>query len=95
MKPPTPSLSVLLLNYGALMLLLAATAAVSFLHLGHWQVPVALAIAAVKMALVFLFFMKLWYERGLVRVFAAAGFLWLAIAGVLTFADYLSRGWRM
>ncbi len=42
-----------------------------------------------------LFFMQLRYQRGLVRIFALAGFFWLAIAGVLTFADYLTCGWLM
>lgn len=95
MKPPHPSARTYLLNYAALMVLLAITAIAAKLQLGPWQAPVALLIAAIKMALVFLFFMQLWYQRGLIRVFAAAGFLWLAIAGVLTFSDYLTRGWLL
>ena len=59
------------------------------------KTPTSLVIAAAKTALVFLFFMQLWYQRGLIRIFAAAGFFWLAIIGVLTFCDYLTRGWLL
>lgn len=95
MKPTAPSTQVLLAIYGGLMSLLVLTALASFARLGAWQMPVALIIAAAKTTLVFLFFMQLRYQRGLVRVFAVAGFFWLAIIGVLTFADYLTRGWRL
>jgi len=81
-----------LLAYAALMVLLVLTALGSKAPLGALKAPIALVIAAAKTALVFLFFMRLWYERGLVRLFAAAGFFWLAIIGTLTFADYLTRG---
>lgn len=88
-----PTHKVLFLNYAALMVLLALTALASRAELGAWNTPIALVIAAAKMSLVFLFFMQLWYARGLVRIFAGAGFFWLAIVGVLTFCDYLTRGW--
>ncbi len=91
MKPPTPRL--LLVNYAALMVLLVLTAGAARAPLGAWSTPVALAIAVMKLVLVLLFFMQLRWQRGLIRVFAAAGFFWLAIAGGLTFADYLTRGW--
>jgi caa(3)-type oxidase subunit IV len=89
----SPTARTFVLNYAALMVLLAATALAAKAPPGAWQAPVALAIAAAKMLLVFLFFMQLRYQRGLVRVFAAAAFFWLGIAGVLTFSDYLTRGW--
>ncbi len=92
MKATAPSVPVLLATYGALMALLVLTALTSFAQLGAWQMPVALSIAAAKTALVFLVFMQLRYQRGLVRVFALAGFFWLALIGGLTFADYLTRG---
>jgi cytochrome c oxidase subunit IV len=95
MKPAAPTAAVLLVNYLALLLLLVLSAGASFAPLGAWQAPVALIIAATKMALVFLFFMQLRYRSGLVRVFAVAGFFWLALIGGLTFADYLTRGWRL
>jgi len=93
MSVPHPTSRVCFTTYGALMALLAATAFASRLPLGTWGAPVSLAIAAAKMLLVFLFFMQLRYQRGLIRVFAVAGFFWLAIIAVLTACDYLTRGW--
>lgn len=93
MPNASPTTRTLLANYGALLVLLAFTAAAAKLPLGAWNTPVSLGIATAKLLLVVLFFMQLKYERGLVRVFAAAGLFWLAIAGVLTFADYLTRDW--
>lgn len=91
----TATRSTLFKAYTALMALLALTAAATRLPPGPWALPLSLAIATAKLLLVFLFFMQLRYQRGLVRVFAVAGFFWLAIAGVLTFADYLTRDWLM
>lgn len=79
--------------YLALLVLLALTAGANFISLGSWQLPVALTIAVAKLFLIFYFFMQLRTRSGLVRIFAFAGFFWLAIAGVLTFADYLTRNW--
>ena len=90
-----PTAKTYVFNYVALMALLVLTALASKAPLGPFKTPTSLLIAAVKMALVFLFFMQLWYQRGLVRIFAAAGFFWLAIIAVLTFTDYLTRGWLM
>lgn len=85
--------STLFRAYAALLVLLVLTAAATQLPPGPWSLPLSLAIATAKMLIVFLFFMQLRYQRGLVRIFAAAGFFWLTIAGVLTFADYLTRDW--
>lgn len=54
---------------------------------------VALAIAGAKAALVVLYFMHVKYSPRLIWLFAAAGFLWLAILLVLTYSDYASRNW--
>jgi cytochrome c oxidase subunit 4 len=78
--------------YGALLVLLALTALASRLPTGRWSLPISLAIATAKLAVIFLFFMQLRYQRGIVRIFACAGFFWLGIAGVLIFSDYLTRG---
>lgn len=83
--------STLFRAYGALMVLLGLTAAAVYLPAGPWALPISLAIATAKLVIVFWFFMQLRYQRGLVRVAAVAGFFWLAIAGGLTFADYLTR----
>ncbi|HTL66048.1 MAG TPA: cytochrome C oxidase subunit IV family protein [Lacunisphaera sp.] len=93
MKAPHLTARVCFANYAALMVLLALTALAARAPLGAWKAPVSLGIAAAKMALVFIFFMQLRYQRGLVRVFALAGFFWLGIVLTLMFADYLTRGW--
>jgi cytochrome c oxidase subunit IV len=90
--PAAPTKKTYVTNYLALMVLLAATALAAKARLGAFQTPAALTIAAAKTALVFLFFMQLWFQRGLIRVFAVAGFFWLAIIGILMFCDYLTRG---
>ena len=76
---------------GLLMLLLVATVGVAKVPLGVFSLAVAMAIAAIKAALVALYFMHLRFSTPLTRVFAAAGLLWLLIALVLTMADYLTR----
>lgn len=88
-----PTAKTYVFNFVALMVLLALTALASKAPLGALKTPISLVIAAIKTTLVFLFFMQLWYQRGLIRLFAVVGFGWLAIIGVLTFCDYLTRGW--
>ena len=87
-------LSTPLLAYAALMTLLVLTALAAALPEGPWNTPMALAIAATKTAIIFSVFMHLRWQRGVVRLFAVAGFLWLSIAGILTLTDYLTRSWR-
>jgi cytochrome c oxidase subunit 4 len=74
-----------------LVVLLAATTGLAFLPLGRWNLVVAIAIASLKALIVVIFFMELRRSSGLVRVFAAAGFLWLLILLGLTGADYANR----
>lgn len=89
-----PTKPTLLAIYAALMVLLALSAWAASWPIGAvWNLILALAIAAVKTTLIFLVFMQLRYQRGLVRLFACVGLLWLSIAGVLTFSDYLTRNW--
>jgi cytochrome c oxidase subunit 4 len=77
----------------ALIGLLALTALATLLPPGPWSLAIALGIATAKLALIFLYFMQVRYRGGLIRLFAIAGFFWLAVAGALTFADYFTRGW--
>lgn len=87
--------STLVWTYAALLVLLALTAAANYLPPSPWSTPLSLAIATAKMLLIFLFFMQLRWKRGVVRLAAAAGFVWLGIAALLTFSDYLTRGWPL
>jgi caa(3)-type oxidase subunit IV len=93
MSPPTATRSSILASFAALLVLLGLAALVPSLPPGPWLLPFSLGIAFAKLAVIFLFFMQLRYQRGLVRVFALAGFVWLAVALVLVFADYRTRGW--
>jgi cytochrome c oxidase subunit 4 len=77
----------------ALMALTALTAAISFIDLGQWSFPVAIAIASSKALLVALFFMHLRYEHSkIVWVWALVGVFWLSILFFLSMTDYLTRG---
>ncbi|MEP6995965.1 MAG: cytochrome C oxidase subunit IV family protein [Acidobacteriota bacterium] len=87
--PPRVYLAV----FGILILMTATTTAVSFIDLGPWNTVVALAIAVFKATLVVLFFMHIKYSRPLMRVVIAGGLFWLAILLLLTFSDFVSRGW--
>lgn len=81
----------------ALMAGTAVTVWASQHDFGALNDPIALAIAGTKAALVILFFMHVKYQTKLIWVFAAAGFVWLAIFFVLILADYRTRipvaGW--
>ena len=67
----------------------------STIDLGMWNTPIALAIAVAKATLVILFFMHVIHSTRLTWVVVIGSFLWLGVLFVLTFADYLTRGWLM
>ena len=75
----------------ALMLLLGLTTALAFQPLGHFALPTALLIAAIKAGIVVVVFMRLLRGPGLTRIFAGAGLTWFAIMLVLSWADFLTR----
>ncbi len=81
------------LIYAALLILLFATYGAAFLELGPLHTPVALGIAVAKALLILLFFMHVRTSSRVTWLFAAAGFLWLAILFTLAMSDYLSRTW--
>lgn len=76
----------------ALLVLLALSIAAAQIEHGAINLLVGLSIATLKMSLIMLFFMHLRYNPLVVRVAAAAGFLWLTILITITMADYLTRG---
>ena len=57
--------------------------------------PIALLIATIKAVLVILFFMHVIHSTRLTWVVIIGAFLWLGVLFVLTFADYLTRGWTI
>jgi cytochrome c oxidase subunit IV len=75
----------------ALMGLLAATLVLAYVPLGGFNPVVALGIAAVKAALVAVFFMHLKRPDPLLRLAGCAALLWLFFMFSLTFGDLLSR----
>ena len=85
-------LKTYLVIFGILMGATGLTVAIAFLDLGPANTVVALTIAAVKAVLVVLWFMHVKYSSRLTWVFAAAGFLWLALMIGLTLADFETRG---
>jgi cytochrome c oxidase subunit 4 len=89
----SPSLTVYYAVYGALMVLLVLTVAISYFHLGVLGIILALTIAVIKALLVMTYFMHLRYTSRLTWLFAGAGFVWLLIMLVGVIADYYSRGW--
>lgn len=77
--------------WAALVVLTGATVAVSYVDLGIGNAVVALAVASVKASLVGLYFMHLRRESALVRAFALAPLLFLALIILGTLSDTLFR----
>lgn len=77
--------------WAGLLVLTAATVAVSYVHLGLGNAAVALGIASVKAALVALFFMHLKSESRLVWAFALFPLVFLALIIGGTLVDNLFR----
>jgi cytochrome c oxidase subunit 4 len=76
----------------ALMVGTVLTVAVTYVHLGAFNLTVALAIAVTKAMLVILFFMHLKYSPKLIKVTFGAAFFFFMIMIVITLSDYLTRG---
>ena len=78
-----------------LLVLTVAAAQIPFAQhgVGHLGIVITFLIAAVKAALVVVYFMHIRHSTRLTKVFVVAGLLWLAILFALTLNDYLTRGW--
>jgi cytochrome c oxidase subunit 4 len=77
--------------WAGLLVLTAATVAVSYLELGLLNVVVALLIASAKASLVALFFMHLKFENRLVWTFALVPIFFLVLIIGGTLSDTLFR----
>jgi cytochrome c oxidase subunit 4 len=75
----------------ALGVLLAITVISAYIPLGALNGIMNLGIAAVKVALILLFFMKLRSSSALIRLTSLAGLFWLVFMFALTAGDYLTR----
>ena len=80
------------LVFMALMVGTAITVAVTYVHLGWLNLPLALIIATTKALLVIMFFMHLKDHPKLIKVTFAAAFFFFMILIAHTLSDYLSRG---
>lgn len=88
-------LSTYFIIFAALALGTILTWAASQVDLGMWNTPIALLIATIKAVLVILFFMHVIHSSRLTWVVIIGAFLWLSLLFVLTFADFLTRGWSL
>jgi cytochrome c oxidase subunit IV len=77
--------------YWILLLLLVVTLGAALVHLGPFNLFLAMVVAVTKAILIILYFMHVKLGTRLTWIFASAAFVWLAIFLVFTFGDYLSR----
>ena len=91
----SPQRRTLFLIYVSLIVLLVITAIAAKLSLStRIHDFLAYGISVAKTILIALVFMEVRYNKGVVRVFAGAGLVWLFLLFLLTFTDYLTRAWR-
>ena len=77
----------------ALLILTGTTVGASYVEMYVFNAVVALAIAAIKMILVVLFFMHVKYSTKLTKLTVGAGvFTFLVLVG-MTLSDYMTRAW--
>ena len=77
---------------GTLFILTGITVAVSFVHLGGWNVVVAIGIATVKALLVALFFMHLLYDKKINMIVFGVALVFLGVFIIFTMFDTMNRG---
>jgi cytochrome c oxidase subunit IV len=77
----------------ALVTLTGLTVGVTYIHMGRFNLIVALLIAITKASLVVFFFMNVKNSSSLTKLFVVAGLFWMGLLVLLTFSDYVSRGW--
>lgn len=80
-----------LLVWIGLLLLLGLTFAYAYLPGVPMKAEAGLLVAFAKAALIAIIFMQLGEASALVRLAAAAGFAWLSLLFLLSFADLLTR----
>jgi cytochrome c oxidase subunit 4 len=90
---PTVSMRTYVIVFVMLLVLLVVTVVAAFVDLGPLNIFVALGIASVKALLVILYFMHVLDSSRLTKLFVTGTFIWLAIMFILTFSDYVTRGW--
>ncbi len=91
-KPHVLPLKTYLTVAGALFVLTAITYGVSFVHLGEFNIIVALLIATIKASIVALIFMHLKYDNKLFMTVFVSAIVFLGLFLSLTMLDTLHRG---
>lgn len=84
--------------FAFLMVMLFLTVAAWYIDqhvyaLGALSVPIALIIAFAKAAAIVLIFMHVKFSSKLVQIFACTGIVFVGIMFMLTFNDFMTRGW--
>ena len=80
--------------FAALLVLTVLTVAAATVDFGgQLNTIIALCIAVLKATLVVLIFMHVRWGGSILRIFVAAGFVWLMILLGMTMSDYASRDW--
>jgi len=90
---PAVSRRTYLFTWLTLLGLTLLTTLLGFINMGPFSIVIAVALAAIKAALIAGFFMHALFEGKLVRVAIAAGVIWFLIFVSLTLGDYITRGW--
>lgn len=84
-----------LLIYVGILVLLALTALSAKLPLGHTLHDLmTFGFSVVNAVLTVGILMEVRHAKGIVRVFAGVGLIWLFLLFLMTSADYLTRTWR-
>jgi cytochrome c oxidase subunit 4 len=93
MNPREPSPRTYVAIFATLILLTGVTVTVAFVDLKALNTVAATGIAAVKAALVALYFMHLRHSSRMVWLSAFAAVVFLVILFALTLSDVMTRGW--
>ena len=92
-QPHIVSPAVYLTIVCILLVLTGVTVAASYVEMYVFNAVVALAIAAIKMMLVVLFFMHVKYSSKLTKLTVGAGIFTFLILVGMTLSDYMTRAW--
>jgi cytochrome c oxidase subunit 4 len=82
---------ILSLAATALLALWGASWGLSYVELGGWSLPIALAIAAAKAAIVVLVFMEIALEKASIHATLATGLAMIAVLVFFMLADVRTR----
>lgn len=93
MSQPAVSRKTYALIWVVLLILALATTLIGRMDLGPFNMPIAIAIATTKAALIVAFFMQAKIESRLIWVIIGGGVIWVLIMMSNTLGDYVTRGW--